>query len=244
VLKQVIWAAALIIVILVAGILLTYNARQILFIRLPWFIVGAMALGLGLGVFRGIRHNMNMRRPGRQTERHTLDSFFEHWGTAIGLLVLTISGFFIETHYRRGFASNLHFLGLLITVCFGAYFLADFCVAKKYRYLFPGIRDIFDGTIRKYLFRKTWRDAGKYESTQKAAFLAFLVLGIVIAASGGVKTAAYYFSLPGQSLYIATEIHNVCARLFAALIVVHILFAVSVPSHRRLLISLFTGKNQ
>jgi cytochrome b subunit of formate dehydrogenase len=240
--KQALWAAALMIVILVAGILLIYNARQILFIRLPWFIVGATALGLGLGVFRGIRHNRDIQRPGRQTERHTLDSFLEHWATAIGLLVLTISGFFIETHYRRGFASNLHYLGLLITVFFGAYFLADFCVAKKYRYLFPGVRDIFDGTIRKYIFRKTWLETGKYQSSQKSAFLAFLIVGIVIAASGGVKTAAYYFSLPGHSLYIATEIHNVCARLFAFLIVVHIIFAISVPSHRRLLISLFTGK--
>lgn len=243
-LKQVLWAAVLIIVILITGILLTYNARQILFIRLPWFILGAATLGLGLGIFRGIRHNIDMRKPNSRADRHTLDSFLEHWATAIGLLILTISGFFIETHYRRGFSSNLHFLGLLITLFFGAYFLADFCVAKKYRYLFPGIRDIFNGTIGKYIFRKTWQETGKYLSSQKSAFLAFLVVGIAIAASGGIKTAAYYFSLPGQSLYIATEIHNLGARLFAFLIVVHIIFAVSVPSHRRLLLSLFTGKTE
>lgn len=241
-LKKVLITATLIILILALAIFLIHNLKGFLFHTMPWLMAVAAVMGITSGIFRGLRHNSCVRKVNYQPNRHTIDSFLEHWGTAVGIFILIISGFFIKAGYVRVFSMNLHFLGLMITLYFGTYFLAHFIVSKKYNYLLPGIMDILDGTIKKYMLRATWKDPGKYLSSQKSAFLAFSILGIGILLTGAVKLAAYYFNVPVQLTQLATQTHDYLARLFVLMLLIHILFVVLVRSHRRLLPSLFTGK--
>lgn len=243
-LKKSLVTATLLLIVLALAILLTYNARGILFHSLPWLIGGVTLLGIAAGISRGLRYDASKQKLSPPLDRHTLDSFLEHWGTVVGILLLFISGIFIQASYRRGFSENLHFLGLIMTLFFGAYFLAHFFVAQKYRYLWPNVADIVDGTVKKYLLRARWQDTGKYLSSQKSSFLAFVILGIGILITGTIKLAAFYFGVPGDLNHIATQAHDILARIFVLLLLIHILLAVIGSSHRRLLRSFFTGKEK
>lgn len=243
-LKRVSFAAALIIIILTLSILATHNSKGILFHNLPWLIAIAIFLGVTSGTVRGLIYLTGVRRLNHQPDRHTLDSFLEHWGTAAGIVILIISGFILKAGYSRIFLWNLHFLGLVVTMFFGTYFLVHFLISKKYILLIPDISDIVDGTIKKYLFRSEWKDTGKYLSSQKSAFLVFSLLGTGILITGAIKLAAYYFSVPFNLTRTATQAHDILAYLFVLMLLIHILFAVTVHYHRRLLKSLFTGKLQ
>lgn len=240
-LKKALPALTAIILIQALAVLLTYNARGILFRTLPWPVYAAADLGLITGILRGIRQNYTRPQSKGRPYRHNIDSFLEHWGTFTGILLLIISGFFIEASYRRGFAANLHFTGLVITLYFGAYFLAHFFTAKKYCYLMPGRADIIDGTIKKYLLRGSWQDTGKYSAARKSAFLGFSILGALLLITGALKTAAFYPGIPGEINYIATRVHDYSAYLFAFMFVIHIASALTTGSNRRKLISFFTS---
>jgi thiosulfate reductase cytochrome b subunit len=241
-LKKTLSAASVVIVIFALAIVMTYNARDFLFHSLGWVLELALILGILTGIIRGIMHNSRVQRSNPQPDRHTLDSFLEHWGTAGGIFILLISGFFILGDYRRGFSANLHFLGLVITLYFGTYFLAHFFVSKKYRYLLPGINDILGGTVKKYLLGADWKDTGKYLSSQKSAFLTFVIVGIGIFLTGTIKLAAFYFSIPGQLKFIVTRIHDYLTFFFLFFLLIHILLALITGSNRRKFTSFFTGK--
>jgi cytochrome b subunit of formate dehydrogenase len=241
-LKKVLFTAILIIIFLSLAVIGIYFFTGSLFREVPLLMAAATAMGIATGIIRGIRYNVSVRGLIYPPDRHTIDTFLEHWATASGIFILMISGLFFHLHYLRGFSKNLHFLGLIMTLYFGSYFLAHLFVSKKYHYLMPGINDIFKGTIKKYLFKGAWQDTGKYMAAQKAAFLAFSFLGIGIFLTGLVKVAFYYFSLPPQLVRISTTIHDILSLLFAGMVFVHILLVLTVRSYRRLLPSLFTGK--
>lgn len=241
-LKKTLIASILMIIILTLATVRIYNARILLFYNMPWLLAVATGLGIILGILRGIKNNDRTQSLNRPPDRHTIDSFLEHWGAAVGVLILIISGFFLIEHYKRGFATNLHFLGLVITLFFSSYFWVHFFAAKKYKYLLPGITDIIDGTIKKYLLRTFWQDKGKYLSSQKSAFLAFLFLGFGVFLSGAIKLAHYYLSIPGQLILVATQVHDYLGYIFVLMLLIHLLLTLSVSSNRRLLTSLFTGK--
>jgi cytochrome b subunit of formate dehydrogenase len=240
--KKVILLTSVIFIMLVLAIIYIVNVKFLLFLNMRLFMAVAITLGLLSGVWRGGAHNRHLKRVNFQSERHTIDSFLEHWGTATGILLLMISGFFIELGYQRFFSKNLHFLGLVITLYFGTYFLAHFIVSTKYKELVPNLKDIIDGTVKKYLFRKAWKDTGKYMASQKSSFLVFSIMGIMIFLSGALKVTAYYFGTPMQLLRLATRIHDIIAVLLGLMVLVHILLVTFVRSYRRLLPSLFTGK--
>lgn len=136
---------------------------------------------------------------------------------------------------------NLHFIGLIITLYFGTYFLVHSLVTKKLKNLIPDFSDIIKGTFKKYIMGAKWTDKGKYLSSQKSAFLVFALLGAGIIVTGSIKTVAYYWGVPFKVTQIVTQSHDIIAGLFVLMLVVHIIFVVSIPSHRRLLKSLFTG---
>ena len=165
----------------------------------------------------------------------------EHWGTAIGIFILIVSGF--QIHDRGGLSAiKLHFLGLFFTLLFGSYFLADFFVSKKYDTLLPNMKDIVDGTIKKYLLRLKSKETGKYLSSQKSSFLAFAILGGLIFISGVIKLIPFYGHIPFQILKIATSIHDVSALLFVLILAVHILLVIAHRANWPLLRSWFNGK--
>jgi cytochrome b subunit of formate dehydrogenase len=188
-----------------------------------------------------IKNAIRTRKNNQPLERHTLDSTMEHWGTAIGIVIMIVSG--IQIHYHGGLpAIKLHFLGIFLTLLFGSYFLADFFVSQKYRTIFPNMTDIIDGTIKKYLFRFRFKETGKYLSSQKSSFLIFAILGTLILVTGVMKLLFFYNVISFRLLEIATKVHDISALLFGLVLVVHILLVIARRSNWPLLLSWFNGK--
>jgi cytochrome b subunit of formate dehydrogenase len=165
----------------------------------------------------------------------------EHWGTAIGIFIMIVSGYQIHEHGGLK-AIKLHFFGLFLTLLFGSYFLADFFASRKYVDLFPNIKDIVDGTIKKYILRLKPKETGKYLSSQKSSFLLFAIFGGLIFVSGVIKLIPFYIPISFRIIKIATTIHDISAWGFVAMLVIHILWVIIWPAYRPLLGSWFTGK--
>jgi cytochrome b subunit of formate dehydrogenase len=104
--------------------------RATRWVYLVTFTIGTIS---GLVVAR-IKIVLRPRRVGQLPERHDVSSIIEHWGTAVGIFLLMVSGLLIYLHAGLP-AIKLHFLGLFLTLLFGSYFLADFFVSKKYKSL-------------------------------------------------------------------------------------------------------------
>jgi len=205
------------------------------------FIITSIA-GATLGIAGAIiKILLSSRKTDLQPERHSIDSILEHWGTAVGIFILIVSG--IQIHYHTGLpAIKLHFLGILITLLFGSYFLADFIVSRKYRTLLPDLKDIIDGTVRKYLFRFKFKETGKYMASQKASFLLFVILGTIILITGVIKLLFFYITISFSLFKTATKIHDISAYLFIGVLAVHILLVIARRTNRPLLLSWFNGK--
>ncbi|MEE9583485.1 MAG: cytochrome b/b6 domain-containing protein, partial [Dehalococcoidales bacterium] len=183
--------------------------------------------------------------------RHGSGAFLEHWGTALGLFVLIVSGILlgflfipsqVQTLEGVFFPLNLHFIGIVVTLFGGSYFAADYLVSWKFRRLLPKPSDITGGFFGKYLLRRKWTAETKYLSSQKAAFLAGAVLGSVVLVTGAIKLAWRVWPIQTEILQWSTVIHDISALLFILYLIVHVLFVLVVPAHRVMLKSWITGK--
>jgi len=241
-LKRVLFTAGLIVFIAIVSVLWMYNLGTIYFREIRWILIGTFVVGTIAGIIgAGLKKRFKLRNDNLRSERHSIDSIIEHWGTAIGIFMMIVSGFQIRDRARLS-AVKLHFLGLFFTLLFGSYFLADFLVSKKYNTLLPGMKDIIDGTIKKYLLRLKLKETGKYLASQKSSFLAFTIIGGLIFVSGVIKIVPFYGHIPLQLLKIATSVHDVSAVLFALTLALHILLIIARRTNWSLLWSWFNGK--
>ncbi len=237
--------------ILGAGIFLSFTLEETVLFDPPalWAVPAAVVLGLILGAVRARRKGREAIEHG-EVVRHGAGAFLEHWGTALGLFVLIASGillgflFFpkvasLEATY---FALNLHFMGLVVTLFGGCYFAADYLVSRKFSLLLPNLADIFGGFFGKYMLRRKWTAETKYLSSQKAAFLAWAVLGVVVLATGAIKLAWRVWPIQASVLEVTTVIHDIVSLAFIVMLVVHILFVLGLPAHWPALKSWLTGK--
>ncbi len=248
-LKRILFSVGLIIFIIAAWVLWNmkfgalYSPFQV-FRDSRWIFIFTAIAGAAAGIIAGlIKMALRARKTNPKTVRHTVDTILEHWGTAAGIFILIVSG--VQLHYFHGGlpAIKLHFLGIFFTLLFGTYFLADFFVSLKYRTLLPGLKDIIDGTIKKYIFRFKFKETGKYLASQKASFLLFAVAGAVILVTGIIKLLFFYIKIPFKLLETATKVHDISALIFGIVLVIHIMLAVARRSNRPLLSSWFNGKN-
>ena len=240
--KRVLFTIGMIAFIAIVSIWWTHNLGINLFLETRWIFIATFVVGIIAGTIGArIKQSRRSRASNQPPERHTLDSIMEHWGTAVGIFILIISGYQIHEHGGPN-AIKLHFLGLFLTLLFGSYFLADFFVSRKYTTLFPNMKDIVDGTIKKYLFRLKSKETGKYLSSQKSSFLLFSILSGLILVSGVIKLLPFYVPISYRIVKIATVIHDVSAWGFVAILVIHILLVIVWPAYRPLLRSWFTGK--
>ena len=226
--------------ILAAGIYGIRSLDIVLFQKVAWTLLAPIVIGIVLGI-RARRKSADDAPFSEYEERHSINSFLEHWGTAAGILVLVVSGFQIRAALSI-FALNLHFLGLFCTLLFGCCFAADFFASRKYNRILPAVKDIVDGTLKKYLLKSRFAETGKYLASQKAAFLAFAIVGAEIVITGGIKMAAHFWLIPYQAMQVITVIHDVFGIFFVLLFLFHVGMVISVRAHRRLLGSWFTGK--
>jgi len=235
--------------VIVVGLVVAWvsSVQTKLFSDIPWMFSIAIVIGVIAGIFTA-RAKMKNTSPVVDPPRHTLFSFMEHWGTGVGIILLIVSSrllglaFIPQENNPSVMPSNLHFTGLVFTLLFGGYFLADFLVSREYRTMMPNLRDIWDGTIKKYLLRKKWNDTGKYLSSQKSAFLTFAVLGLGVLVTGVIK-AVGLFEDPSPPVTGVSYAHDIFAILFILLLLVHIVLVLAVHSYRRMLVSWFAGRN-
>jgi cytochrome b subunit of formate dehydrogenase len=247
-LRRVLFSIGLIVFLVIASILWyqkfgTLYSQFQLFRDTRWIFLFAFIVGGIAGIIGArIKTALNSRKTQNQPVRHSIDAIMEHWGTAVGIFILIVSG--IQIHYYHGGlpAVKLHFLGIFLTLLFGTYFLADFIVSRKFRTLVPNLKDIVDGTLKKYLFRFKFKETGKYLASQKASFLLFAIIGVIILVTGVIKLLFFYISIPFKLDEIATKVHDISALLFGIVLVVHILLAVGLHSNWPLLKSWLTGK--
>ncbi len=247
--KRILFSLIVYIIVVVLSIFLVQSAQSNLFLSSSWILLVAIVVGLVMGVRDGVRQGKHRAIIiDGQVQRHTIGSVMEHWGAAVGIFLLIASGrmlgfVFAHTQSEGGiYPKNLHFLGLFYTLIFGCYFLGRFITSKEAREIIPGTKDVINGTIRKYLFRFKWKDAGRYLASQKSAFLAFAVIGAGVLITGAIKVFAGIWPVSSRTLEGATHAHDIFAILFMVLLIIHILFVIVVPSHWRLLASWFTGK--
>jgi cytochrome b subunit of formate dehydrogenase len=240
-LKKVLLLSTLLLFALALAIIGINYLTSYLFLKIPWLLAVSVFLGVLTGGLTSKLKNKSLPKvPAGQVKRHNTGSFLEHWGTAAGIFLLMLSGLLLHGNPSL-FQTTFHFLGLFLALFFGSYFLADFFASKKYFGLLPNLLDIFDGTIKKYLFRAKWNDNGKYLSSQKSAFLLFTTFGIGISVTGLIKIAGLLWRLPPELVKISTLVHDITSVLFAAVVFIHILLVLTVAAHRRLLRSWFTG---
>jgi formate dehydrogenase gamma subunit len=214
-------------------------------------LVRALAYGVLLGGIRAVIRPKQAIVDGKAI-RHDAASFLEHWGTAIGIFVLIISGaligfFFLESialtsqmpvdadpetwvDPKTAWMTNVHFIGVAITLFGGGFFAADYVLSHNFKKLVPNIKEIIDGTMRKYMLRKPYHTEGKYLASQKSAFMSFVALGAAVLITGFIKVFVYMGRIAPETneslLKWNTYIHDISGFLFFLLIIVHVGFIV------------------
>ena len=186
-----------------------------------------------------------------QVTRHVGGAFFKHWGTALGIFTLIVSGILLgflffphlmDTPETAAFPLNMHFVGLMITSFGGFYFITDYLLSRNFMLLVPNLKDIIHGTLGKYFLRKKWVTETKYLSAQKSSFLLFALVGGVQLVTGAIKMVAHIWLLSPSVMSITTVIHDIFSLLFIILLIIHVLFVIAIPRHWPLLKSWFKGK--
>ena len=236
-----------------AGLFLANTSESLLFDvdAALWVIVGSVVLGFEFGAIRAKLKGKETIEDG-EVVRHGAGSFLEHWGTALGIFVLTASAFLLGFLFFPSQTNstaeailplNLHFIGVVITLFSGFFFVGDFLVSKRYSVLIPTLGEIIGGTLGKYLLRRKWRPEGKYIASVKAAFLLFAVLGAGILISGAIKLAGHVWPIQASILGKVSFAHDIFALLLMLMVITHLLFLFFVLSAPLTHISSwFTGK--
>ncbi len=228
---KVIIILTLVLAALAVGIVFPNTAEAVYFDTIPWIIITAAGLGFILGAARALLKNKEGISYGEAT-RHGGGSFLEHWGTALGIFALLASGillgflFFptiIDTPDKTAFPLNIHFIGVVIALFGGFFFVADYIFSRKYDRLIPNIPDIFGGFVGKYFLRRKWSSEDKYLSSQKVAFLGFAFIGAGILISGAIKVAAHIWPIQAGVWGAFTVVHDLFSLLFIFLLIVHVL---------------------
>ena len=248
--KKIVIILVLFAVSLGVGLYFANTSESLFFDTAPWAIAAAIGAGIILGVARSLLKGKATIEHG-QVARHGGGSFLEHWGTALGIFTLIASaimlGFLfipstVEASADVVFPLNMHFIGVVVTLFGGFYFITDYVLTRRYSTLIPNVSDITGGTIGKYLLRRKWHYEDRYLSSQKSAFLAFAVLGAVILATGAIKVAAHIWAIKAPAVGTVTFIHDIFSLLFILLLIVHVLLVVALPAHWPSLKSWITGK--
>jgi cytochrome b subunit of formate dehydrogenase len=213
-------------------------------------IAGSVVLGFLLGAKRALLKGKEKILNG-VVVRHGVGSFLEHWGTALGISVLTVSAFCmgflffpsqVNTTAEALFPLNLHFVGVVITLFGGFFFAGDFLVSRNYSVLIPTPQDIIGGFFGKYFLRRKYYNEGKYFGSVKAAFLLFAVIGAGVLATGAIKLAGHVWPIQASVLATTSYLHDIFGLLVMLMVITHLLFLFALKAPWTTIKSWFTGK--
>jgi cytochrome b subunit of formate dehydrogenase len=213
-----------------------------------WVLLVASVIGFILGIARGLFKKRNAIVNGVAI-RHGIGSFVSHWGTALGIFVLMISGFLMGFLFISPTANtleqiipvlNMHFFAVILTLFGGFFFVGDYLASRDWALLLPNWQDITGGFFGKYFLRRKWDKEHKYLSSQKAAFIPFAVLGLLLVVTGAIKVGAHVWPISANAWGWATIIHDISALLAIIYLVIHVGMVVLL-GHWPALFSWFTG---
>ncbi|MCL2150054.1 MAG: cytochrome b/b6 domain-containing protein [Dehalococcoidia bacterium] len=217
-----------------------------------WALVGVATAGLILGAARAfLKKKSEIQRD--VVTRHGIGSFISHWFTAFGIFAAIASGIIMGMYFGfwaiGPFAStsgtvisplNLHYFAVALTLFGAFFFVGDYIFSRNLTLLIPNLQDITKGFIGKYFLRRPWTREDKYLSSQKSAFVPYILIGLVVLVTGAVKVAAHIWPLKASIWGWATIAHDWFAAFTILYTIVHVALVVFL-GHWPAFWSWFTG---
>lgn len=217
-----------------------------------WALVGVAVVGLALGIARGLMKKRSEIK-GDVVTRHGVGSFISHWGTGVGIFVAIATGLIMGMYFGfwaiGPFAKtpvaivaplNLHYFAVSLILFSAFFFVGDYLAGRNMRLLLPNLEDVTKGFIGKYFLRKPWTREDKYLSSQKAAFVPYILIGLVVLITGALKVASHVWDIKASIWGWATILHDYFAAFVILYTIVHVCLVVFL-GHWPAFWSWFTG---
>lgn len=217
-----------------------------------WALVAVAVVGFIAGTARGLLKKKASIQDG-VVIRHGLGSFISHWGTALGIFAALASGLlagvslgwwtigpFANTPGAIVAPLNLHYFAVALILFAAFFFAGDFIFGRDWTELTPNMTDVTQGFIGKYMLRRPWTKETKYLSSQKAPFVPYALIGIVILVTGAIKVASHIWPIQATVWGWATAIHDYFAVFILLFTLVHMGIVVAL-GHWPAFWSWFTG---
>lgn len=223
-----------------------------LFDRYGWVLVLIVFLALLASAYT---HRKKPHCEGDRILRHDMAARVSHWFNAIGILILIGSAFglgFLSfprlVAYTDGaqLMFNLHFLGAALFLFGGFYWVGNsFLNPSRLEEHAPYRGSLKDAVIHYLhlagLSKKKGRPTGKYEASERLAFVPLTLLALFMAITGFIKLSARIWDPPAWLLGMANWTHDWFTILLVILLVFHIVLAAVVPWAWPLLRSMIDG---
>ena len=223
-----------------------------LFDTYGWVLVIVVFLALLTSAYT---HRKKPHCEGDRILRHDIPARVSHWFNAGGILVLIFSGvglgfLFFPRHvaYTDGAQTmfNLHFIGAAIFLYGAVYWVGNsFLYPKRLEEHAPYQGSLKDAVIHYLhmagLTKKKERPTGKYEASERLAFVPLTLLALFMGITGFIKLAARIWEMPEWLLAAANWTHDWFTLLLVILLVFHIILAAVVPWAWPLLRSMIDG---
>jgi len=187
--------------------------------------------------------------------RHDMAARVSHWFNAAGIVTLIITGFLLGflffpriVAFTDGaeLAFNLHFVGAVLFLFGGMYWVGNTFLSPERLEEHAPYRGSLKDAVLHYLhlaglIRKEGAPTGKYEASERLAFVPLTLFALFMGITGLVKVSARIWHLPDGLLVAATWVHDWGTLLLAILLVFHIVLAAVVPWAWPLLRSMIDG---
>ncbi len=224
---------------------------QHLFDRMGWLIPVVGFLGLLLGAYQ---ERVDPSIDGTRILRHDGAARLSHWTHALGCILLLVSGlgigfFFFSRKVTDPFAAgrmmDLHFLGAMLFVFGGCYWLANTIISPwRLREHLPDRGSLREGILHYgHIFGLsgiTVRPT-KYSGSERLALVPLVLFAGLLTLTGLIKLSARVFDLAGGLVAAMTWLHDIAALVMLVLFVFHVVLAAVVPWSWPLLASMFSG---
>jgi formate dehydrogenase subunit gamma len=195
------------------------------------------------------------RCEGGRILRHDVPARVSHWFNAAGIVILIISAFGLgflffprQVAYTDGAQAmfNLHFFGAVLFLFGAVYWVGNsFLYPRRLEEHAPYRGSLKDAVLHYLhlmgLTKKEGSPTGKYEASERLAFVPLTLLALFMALTGFVKLAARLWELPEWLVVGANWTHDWSTLLLVILLVFHVVLAALVPWAWPLLRSMIDG---
>ncbi|WP_457597521.1 cytochrome b/b6 domain-containing protein [Hydrogenimonas sp.] len=218
-----------------------------------WWLVWMVLFGALLA--SAYTHRKDPYCKGGDVLRHDMAARISHWFNAAGILVLIYSGFMLgflwfprQVAFTEGAQAmfNLHFVGAILFLFGAIYWVGNTFLAPKRLEEHAPYRGSLKDAIIHYahltgLTKKKGAPTGKYEASERLAFVPLTLLALFMGVTGLIKMMAHVWHLPTGLMTFATATHDWSTIVLVVLLLFHVVLAAVVPWAWPLLKSMITG---